>query len=104
MYCILSICCKGLFLCIFLIARRHGKRLKEQNPQASGYELANQDELSPAAGNGNSNEDDDNVLVDEALEDEDDFEVTAGAFEEQTGAGRRLMRLRSSSGGEDEVA
>ena len=104
MYCILFIFCKGLFLCVFLIARRHGNRLKEQNPQASGYELANQDELSPAAGNENSNEDDDNGLVDEILEDEDDFEVSAGACEEQNGAGRRLMRLRSSSGGEDELA
>ena len=44
------------------------------------------------------------MKVDETLEDEDDFEVSAGAFEEQTGAGRRLMRLRSSSGGEDEIA
>ena len=66
--------------------------MKGPCPQASGYELANQDEMSPAAGN-----DDDEALVEETLEDEDDFEVSAATM---TGHGREnqsLMRLRSSS-------
>ena len=73
--------------------------MKGPCPQASGYELANQDEMSPAAGN-----DDDEALVEENLEDEDDFEVSAATM---TGHGREnqtLMRLRSSSGGEEELA
>ena len=89
-----------MYLCAFLIARRQGNRLKGPCPQASGYELANQDEMSPAAGN----DDDEEALVEENLEDEDDFEVSAATM---TGHGREnqsLMRLRSSSGGEDELA
>ena len=56
--------------------------------------------MSPAAGN----DDDEEALVEENLEDEDDFEVSAATM---TGHGREnqtLMRLRSSSGGEDELA
>ena len=34
----------GLFTCVFLIARRHGSRFSR--PQASGYELACQDDLN----------------------------------------------------------
>ena len=33
----------GLFTCVFLLARRHGSRFSR--PQASGYELARQDDL-----------------------------------------------------------
>merc|ERR1712150_459076 len=50
-----------LFLCIFFIARRQGDRFKDSHPQASGYELANQDEMSPASGHHN-NEDDEDTL------------------------------------------
>merc|ERR1712150_125609 len=53
--------CTGLFLCIFFIARRQGDRFKDSHPQASGYELANQDEMSPASGHHN-NEDDEDTL------------------------------------------
>ena len=34
----------GLFTCVFLLARRHGSRFSR--PQASGYELASQDDLN----------------------------------------------------------
>ena len=34
----------GLFTCVFLLARRHGSRFSR--PQASGYELACQDDLN----------------------------------------------------------
>ena len=91
-----------MFLCAFLIARRHGNRFKDPCPQASGYELANQDELTPAAGNFNG--DDDDIIIEETLEDEDDFEVSSGSLSGQGEEGRGLMRLRSSSGGEEQLA
>lgn len=52
----------GLFLCVWLTARRHGSRFSR--PQSSGYELASQDELNQ-----------------ELLEDEDDFEMAEGTLE-----------------------
>merc|ERR1712223_851449 len=53
----------GLFTCVFLLARRHGSRFSR--PQASGYELARQDDL-----------------VQELLEDDDDdFEVSEPSLE-----------------------
>ena len=91
---------KGLFVCAFFIARRQGNRYKDLYPQASGYELANQDEMSPATGA----DDDDDVLVEETLEDEDDFEVSSGNITSGLRKENRgLMRLRSSSG-ENELA
>ena len=92
----------GLFLCAFCIARRQGNRFKDSCPQASGYELANQDEMTPAAGGFDG--DDEDILVEEILEDEDDFEVSSGNLNEQNETGRGLMRLRSSSGEEDRPA
>ena len=47
----------GLFACVFLMAKRHGSR--GRRPQTLGYELARQDEM----------------MHQELLEDEDDFEV-----------------------------
>ena len=84
---------------MFFIARRQGNRFKDPCPQASGYELANQDEMTPAAGHNIG--DDDDGLVEETLEDEDDFEVSSGNINEKDHRG--LMRLRSSSG-ENELA
>jgi len=52
----------GLFTCVFLLARRHGSRFTR--PQASGYELACQDDLNQ-----------------ELLEDDDDFEVAEPSLE-----------------------
>lgn len=92
----------GLFLCIFFIARRQGDRFKDSYPQASGYELANQDEMSPASGHHNG--DDEDALVEETLEDEDDFEISSSNNISGNGGGkdhRGLMRLRSSSGEND---
>ena len=86
-------------MCVFFIARRQGNRFKDPCPQASGYELANQDEITPAAGNHIGDEED--GLVEENLEDEDDFEVTSSNVKEKEHRG--LMRLRSSSG-ENELA
>ena len=88
-----------MFLCVFFIARRQGNRFKDPCPQASGYELANQDEIIPAAGNPNGDEED--GLIEETLEDEDDFEVSSNNVNEKERRG--LMRLRSSSG-ENELA
>lgn len=34
----------GLFVCVFLMAKRHGSRFSR--PQCSGYELANQDDIN----------------------------------------------------------
>ena len=91
-------------MCIFFIARRQGDRFKDSHPQASGYELANQDEMSPASGHHN-NEDDEDTLVEETLEDEDDFEISSSHLSSSGRGGgkehRGLMRLRSSSGEND---
>lgn len=94
-----SLMCTGVFLCVFFIARRQGNRFKDPCPQASGYELANQDETIPAAGNPIGDEED--GLIEETLEDEDDFEVSSNNVNEKERRG--LMRLRSSSG-ENELA
>ncbi len=51
----------GLFVCVFLVARKHGSRFSR--PQTAGYELASQEELNQE-------------LLDE--EDEEDFEVSSG--------------------------
>ena len=90
-------------MCIFFIARRQGDRFKDSHPQASGYELANQDEMSPASGHHN-NEDDEDALVEETLEEDDDFEISSSHLTSSGGKGkehRGLMRLRSSSGEND---
>ncbi|TRY70404.1 hypothetical protein TCAL_02416 [Tigriopus californicus] len=47
----------GLYICVFLMARKHGSRFSR--PQTSGYELANQDELNQ-----------------ELLDEDDDFEIS----------------------------
>ena len=100
----------GLFLCVFLIARRHASNhfTNLHSPQSSGYELACQDDLTPAAGDG-IDEDEDNLVTGQGHaddeEDEDDFELASGTdFGNRSHSQRGLMRLRSSSGGEDETA
>lgn len=47
----------GLYICVFLMARKHGSRFSR--PQTSGYELANQDELNQ-----------------ELLDEDEDFEIS----------------------------